>query len=178
MNQAHITTGHRSVNSQKGQRTGVQNALSEHKSTSDNLITRFFEKKNLGGLVEDHEGKYSFLFDDHLNIDLALDNKSIHMECLLCEMPLKIMTKDRLLADLAKNTVLDMKYFQGGFFLDSSKKYLYAYRCLVIDKNTDESFEQELGRFLDFAENYKKLTEKILRMGELSEIPVEFRLEQ
>ncbi len=146
--------------------------------SQENVITRFFENKNLGDLIEDQDGKYSFIFDDSISIELSLDNKQIHMECLLCDLPLKVMTKDRLLSDLAKNCVIDMKSTLITFYIDVQKKTIHTYKNLVLSKTTDELFEMELGNFIDFSENYKRLAEKIIRMGELSTVPIEFRLEQ
>ncbi len=146
--------------------------------SQENVITRFFEDKNLGDLIEDQDGKYSFIFDDSISIELSLDNKQIHMECLICDLPLKVMTKDRLLSDLAKNCVIDMKSTSVTFYIDVQNKTIHTYKNLFFNKTTDELFERELGSFIDFSETYKRLAEKIIRMGELSAVPIEFRLEQ
>lgn len=144
----------------------------------ENFITRFFEKKHLGELVEDQDGKYAFIFDEDISIELAFDDKNIHMECLLCDLPVKVMTKDRLYADLAKNSVIDMRDTALSIYIDAEKKTLNTYKSMQIHKTNDDIFEAELSKFIDLSETYKKIAEKIIRMGELSEIPVEFRLEQ
>jgi hypothetical protein len=144
----------------------------------ENFITRFFEKMQLGELVEDQDGKYAFIFDDDIHIELSFDDRNIHMECLLCDLPIKMMTKDRLLADLAKNSVIDMRNNILSIYIDAEKKTVNTYRRIAIHKTNDAVFEAELGKFIDLSESYKKLAEKIVRMGELSDIPVEFRLEQ
>lgn len=144
----------------------------------ENLITRFFEKKGLGDLIEDRDGKYSFLFDDALSIELSLDDRNIHMECLVCDLPFKVMTKDRLLSDLAKSSVMDMRDTFLAMYIDAEKKTINTYKSICIHKTNEEHFEAELGKFIDISESYKNLAEKIIRMGELSDIPVEFRLEQ
>jgi hypothetical protein len=155
-----------------------KNKVQPIRASNDNVITRFFDKKNLGDLIEDQDGKYAFIIDDAISIELSLDNKYIHMECLLSDLPIKVMTKDRLLSDVAKNSVIDMKHNFVAIYIDAQKKTINSYKNLIIHKTNDENFESELGNFIDISEGYKRLTEKIIRMGELSVLPIEFRLEQ
>ncbi len=140
-----------------------------------NMVTEFFEKMQLSGLIKDHEGKYSFIFDDNIEVDILLERRYLFFETLIATLPKKVMTKDRLLSDLAKHTLFDMKEHEVCFYIDNTTNSVNGYLRVPVDGINETEFESSLGNFINVAETYKNLMDKILRMGELSDIPIEFR---
>lgn len=165
------------IKSHKSQRNGRTHMANDFVKEPDNIVTTFFEKMQLTGLVKDHEDKYSFVFDDKVGVDIFLERRYVFFDTLIAQLPIKMMTKERVLTDLAKHTLFDIKEHDVCFYIDKTQQTIHGYLRHDINGLDESIFESVLGQFVDVIETYQEYIEKILRMGELSDIPVEFRLD-